>query len=93
MTNSANTAEVVEVSSVACPMSAMCKGMAGKSKFGVFTLIPGIMLIGIGVLVLFQPQILAWLIAILMIILGIGAIFMASAMRRIGARMGSGGDQ
>jgi hypothetical protein len=91
--DAANTANVVEVWGAACSMSSMCKGMAANSKFGVFTLILGIMLIGIGVLVLFQPQILAWLIAMLMIIIGIGTIFMARAMRRIGARMGSGGNQ
>ena len=53
------------------------------------TMIPGVILIGFGVLVLFQPQILAWLVAILMIMMGIGALLMANMMRKFGARMNS----
>lgn len=68
-----------------CLMSAMCKGMVGKPFSGIGVMIPGLVLIGIGVLVLFQPQILAWLIAILMIMMGVGLLFMASIMRRFGA--------
>ena len=73
-----------------CPMSAMCRGMAGKSISGMVSMIPGLVLIGFGVLVLFQPQILAWLIAILLIVMGIGALFVANIMRRFGARAAGG---
>jgi len=69
-----------------CPMSAMCKGMAGKPFSGMGMMIPGLVLIGGGVLVLFQPQILAWLIAILMIMMGVGLLFMASMMRKPGTQ-------
>jgi len=69
-----------------CPMSAMCRGMFGKPFSRISVMIPGLVLIGIGVLVLFQPQILAWLIAILMIMMGVGLLFMASMMRRFSAR-------
>ena len=72
-----------------CPMSAMCKVMAGKPFSGVGMMIPGLVLIGIGVLILFQPQILAWLIAILMIMMGVGLLFMANMMRRFGAQENS----
>ena len=77
----------------ACPMSAMCKGMVGKSTSGMVIMIPGLVLIGVGVLVLFQPQILAWLIAILMIVMGIGVLFMANVMRKFGARAVGGNGQ
>ena len=53
------------------------------------TMIPGVILIGFGVLVLFQPQILAWLIAILMIMMGVCALLMAHMMRKFSARMKS----
>ena len=74
----------------ACPMSAMCKGMVGKPTSGMVMMIPGLVLIGVGVLVLFQPQILTWLIAILMIVMGAGVLFLGNMMRKFGARESSG---
>jgi len=76
-----------------CPMAAMCKGMVGKSTSGMVIMIPGLVLIGLGVLVLFQPQILAWLIAIVMIMMGAGFLFMGNMMRKFGARMDGGNGQ
>jgi uncharacterized membrane protein HdeD (DUF308 family) len=76
-----------------CPMSAMCKGMAGKPFSGIGMMVPGLVFIGFGVLILFQPQILAWLIAILMIMMGVGLLFMASMMRRFGAQFDSREDR
>ena len=72
-----------------CPMSAMCKGMAGKPFSRIGSMIPGLFLIGIGILVLFKPQILAWLIAFVMIMMGGGLLFLASMMHRFGARFDS----
>ncbi len=74
----------------ACPMNTMCKGMVGKSTSGMVMMIPGLVLIGVGVLVLFQPQILAWLIAILMIVMGAGVLFLGNMMRKFGAHESSG---
>jgi len=42
---------------------------------------------------LFQPQILAWLIAILMIVMGIGVLSMANVMRKFSARADGGNGQ
>ena len=67
-------------------MGAMCKGMAGKPFSRMGMMIPGLVLIAIGILVLFKPQILAWLIAVVIIMMGIGLLFMANMMRRFGAR-------
>ena len=67
-----------------CPMASMCKGMARKSKTGFLTMIPGVILILFGLLVLFQPEILAWLVAAMLIIMGVGALFMANTMRKLG---------
>jgi uncharacterized membrane protein HdeD (DUF308 family) len=66
-------------------MGAMCKGMAGKPYSRMGMMIPGIVLIAIGILVLFKPQILAWLIAVVIIMMGVGLLFMANMMRRFGA--------
>ena len=72
-----------------CPMSTMCKGMADKPFSRIGMMIPGLVLIGIGILVLYQPQILAWLIAVVIIMMGVGLLFMANMMRRFGARIDS----
>lgn len=71
--------------SPSCPMATMCKGMAAKSTSRLVTMIPGLVLILFGVLVIFQPQILAWLIALVLIMMGIGALFMANMMRKFNA--------
>ncbi len=76
-----------------CPMSDMCGGMGGKPFSGIVMLIPGLVFIGVGVLVLFQPQILAWLIAILMIMMGAGLLFMANMMRKPGTQTDSRKDR
>ena len=67
-------------------MGAMCKNMAGRPFSRISMMIPGLVLIGFGILVLYQPQILAWIIAIVMIMMGVGLLFMANMMRRYGAR-------
>ncbi len=76
-----------------CPMSAMCKGMANKPHFGMGMMIPGLVLIGVGVLVLFHTEILAWLVAILMIMMGVGLLFMANMMRKFGIQTNTTQDQ
>jgi hypothetical protein len=63
--------------------------MASKPFSRIGSIIPGFVLIGIGILVLFKPQILAWLIAVVMIMMGVGLLFMANMMRRFGARFDS----
>ena len=69
-----------------CPMAAKCKAMTSKPFSGIFFMIPGLVLIGIGVLVLVQPQILVWLVASLMIMMGLGVLFMANEMRKFSDR-------
>jgi len=71
-------------------MPAMCKAMfakSGKSGFSMAALVPSLVLIGIGVLVLIYPQILAWIIAAVMIMMGLGFLFMIGAMRKLGAQL------
>jgi len=74
-------------SATACPMSAMCKGMAAKPGASMVAWLPGLVMIGLGVLVIFYPQVLAWIVAALMIMMGLGVIFMAGMMKKFGARM------
>ena len=69
-----------------CPMAETCKGMMEKPGSGVWMLIPGILFIVLGVMIILYPQILAWLIAIALIVMGIAALIMTNIMRRIGKR-------
>ena len=67
-----------------CLMSGMCKGMDGKPGSGIVVILLGLVLIGVGLLALFHPHILAWLIAFLMIMTGAGFLFMANMLRKHG---------
>lgn len=70
-----------------CPMATMCKGMMGKPRSGLWMLIPGIVFIALGVLIIFYPNILVWLIAIGMIIMGFAMLMMINVMRGAGKGM------
>ena len=69
-----------------CPMAETCKGMMEKPRFGFMFMVPGIVLILLGVAVLIEPKILVWLVAIALIFMGIAMLMMAGFMRRIGKR-------
>ena len=58
-----------------CPMAAMCKGMMAKKTagFGFLLMIPGALLVILGVLVAIEPRILIWLVAAALIILGLSS--------------------
>jgi cytochrome c biogenesis protein CcdA len=49
-------------------------------------MIPGILFIALGVFIILYPQILAWLIAIALIVMGIVMLMMINFMRGIGKR-------
>jgi len=69
-----------------CPMAETCKGMMEKPGSGVWMLTPGLLLLVLGAMIILYPQILAWLIAIALIIMGIAALVMTNIMRGIGRR-------
>lgn len=70
-----------------CPMAATCKGMMAKPRSGLMLMIPGFVSIILGVAVLIEPQILAWLVAIALIVMGIAMLMMANFMRKMGQRV------
>lgn len=78
-----------------CPMAAMCKGMMAQKTagFGFLLMIPGALLVVLGVLVVIEPKILIWLVAATLVILGLGMIMIVNSLRRLGARFGSTDDQ
>jgi uncharacterized membrane protein HdeD (DUF308 family) len=69
-----------------CPMAETCKGMMEKPRFGFMFMVPGIVFIILGVVVLIEPNILVWLVAIALIFMGIAMLMMAGFMRKIGRR-------
>jgi hypothetical protein len=67
-----------------CPMAKACKGMAsGGPMSGIVLVIPALLLIGMGVLIIVEPRILAWIIAAFFVFMGIGLLFMATFLRRL----------
>ena len=69
-----------------CPMAETCKGMMEKPFSGLALLIPGIVLIILGVSVLIEPRILLWLVAVGLIVMGIAMVMLSRFMRKVGAR-------
>jgi hypothetical protein len=66
-----------------CPMASMCKGMVGKPGAGNLMLVPGTILILVGILILIEPRILLWLIAGTSIIIGIIMFVFGNFMRKM----------
>ncbi|UCH72627.1 MAG: hypothetical protein JSU82_09525 [Rhodospirillales bacterium] len=71
-----------------CPMAEMCRGMMRRPLSNVTLMIPGIVLIALGILIVLEPRILAWLIAVAFILIGVMSFMMARFVRRMGARFG-----
>lgn len=72
-----------------CPMAETCKGMMKKPPSGVGMFVPGIVFIVFGVLIVIEPTILVWLVALAFIGIGFGMLFMANFVRKFGTRMRS----
>ena len=65
-----------------CPMAQTCKGMMEKPFFGFKIVIPGIFLIVLGVMVLVEPRILVWLVAAVLVLMGIATLMFARFIHR-----------
>lgn len=69
-----------------CPMAETCKGMMEKPRSGVMFLLPGILLIALGIGVIIEPRILVWLVAIALVVMGAAMLMMGRFMRSMGER-------
>ena len=65
-----------------CPMGKMCERMMEKPPSGSFLMLPGALLIVLGVLMFLEPRIVVWLIAALAILIGIMFFMMARFVGR-----------
>ena len=72
-----------------CPMAETCKGMMEKPSSRFWMIIPGLVFIVLGVAIILYPQILAWLVAIALIVMGVAMLMMVNFMRGIGKRFQS----
>ena len=70
-----------------CPMAETCKGMMEKPFSGLALVIPGVALILLGALVLIEPRILVWLVAVALILMGVAVLMLSWFMRKIGERL------
>jgi uncharacterized membrane protein HdeD (DUF308 family) len=70
-----------------CPMARMCAGITQKRPSGLLLMLPGVVLIVVGVLIAIEPRILVWLMATASVLLGIMLLMMASFIRKVGAQL------
>lgn len=70
-----------------CPMASMCKGMAMKPPSLPVLILPGLVFIIFGVVILIEPKILVWLVAIVTILLGVMLSVIAIWIRRMFAQI------
>ena len=69
-----------------CPMAETCKGMMDKPRLGLLMIAPGLLFIILGVAIIMYPQVLVWLVAIALIVMGVAMLMMVNFMRNIGRR-------
>lgn len=67
-----------------CPMAKTCQGMMENPRLGFIFIVPGLFFVILGVAVLIEPQILVWLMAIFLIVMGMAILVFASVVRKIG---------
>lgn len=67
-----------------CPMAETCKGMMEKPRSLLALSLPGVIFIVLGIVVLIEPRILAWLVAAALIILGVSMLMLTRFVRRFG---------
>lgn len=72
-----------------CPMAETCKSMMEKPFSGVALIAAGILFIALGILIVFEPRIVIWILAIAFVLVGLMILMMAGFIRRIGARFQS----
>lgn len=73
-----------------CPMAETCKGMMEKPGSGAMFMLPGMILIVLGVVVTIEPRILVWIVAISLILMGTAMLMMGRFMGGMGRRIHGG---
>lgn len=74
-----------------CPIAETCKGMMEKRGSILWMMIPGVVFIALGFAIIIFPQILVWLVAVALIVMGLAMLVMINFMRSFGKRAQFGG--
>ena len=70
-----------------CPMAKACKGMTDKRSTSLWMIVPGLIFVALGIAIILYPQILVWLVAIALIVMGLAMLMMVNFMRSFGKRI------
>ena len=70
-----------------CPMAKACKGMTEKPRTSLWMIVPGLIFVALGIAIILYPQILVWLVAIALIVMGLAMLMMVNFMRGFGKRI------
>ncbi len=73
-----------------CPMATMCTTILEKPLSGFLLMLPGAMLVVVGVLAFVEPRILVWLVGTASVLLGIMLLVMARFIRKLGVQLHDG---
>lgn len=66
-----------------CPMAKICERMMAKAPSSSFLMLPGALLIALGVLIVIEPRVVVWLVAAVAILMGIMFIMMGRFVGRL----------
>lgn len=72
-----------------CPMAETCKGMMEKPFSRITLVVPGLVFIALGILIVVEPRILVWVLALAFVLIGFMMLMMSSFIRRVGTRFQS----
>lgn len=70
-----------------CPMAEKFAAALGSPRLKVGLLLPGLLLLVLGILILTKPEVLIWLAGGLSILFGLIFIFVAISLKRLAASM------
>lgn len=72
-----------------CPMASIRRRFSRRPPSRFLMMLPGVLLLVVGVAILMQPKVLVWLAAGATVLLGAAMLWMAHFMYRLGARVKS----
>jgi Flp pilus assembly protein TadB len=76
-----------KISMSTCPMAKACRGMTEKPRASLWMIVPGLIFLALGIAIILYPQILVWLVAIVLIAMGLAMLMMVNFMRGFGKRI------
>jgi hypothetical protein len=67
-----------------CPMAKMCSRMMERRPSDFLLMLPGALMIVLGVFIFLEPRIIVWLVGIVAVLLGIMLLMAPQFIRRLG---------